>query len=252
MSKGYKQNYRKIWMDHFGEIPIDSDGRTYDIHHIDGNKNNNQIQNLIAVSIKEHFDIHHKQGDFEACKAISLRMQNFNFKGYSQSEKTKRKISEAKKGKPCSEEHKRKLSDAHKGKILSKETKQKMSDFRRGKPSGNKGKNHSEEHKRKMSERMKGNQYSTGKKHSEEAKQKMSDARKGKIFSKETKQKMSESKKGNQNWIGKKHSEETKQKMREVLKGKPLPKIKCPYCNKEGGGSLMKRYHFSNCKTPRI
>jgi hypothetical protein len=92
MSKGYKQNYRKIWMDHFGEIPIDSDGRSYDIHHIDGNKNNNQIQNLIAVSIKEHFDIHFKQGDFEACKAISLRLQNFNFKGYSQSEETRKKI----------------------------------------------------------------------------------------------------------------------------------------------------------------
>tara|TARA_R110000868_G_scaffold410650_2_gene699406 strand:- start:1188 stop:1946 length:759 start_codon:yes stop_codon:yes gene_type:complete len=252
MSKGYKENYRKIWMNQFGEIPIDSDGRSYDIHHIDGNKNNNQIQNLIAVSIKEHFDIHYKQGDFEACGAISLRMQNFNFKGYSQSEETKRKISAANKGKIRTEKHKRKMSEARKGKTLSEETKQKMSDFRRGKPSGNKGKNHSEETKKKIAESKKGNQNSLGKKHSEETKQKMSNVHKGKFRSKETKEKMSDSKKGNQNWIGKNHSQETKEKMREAQKGKPLPKIKCPHCNKEGGGSLMKRYHFSNCKTPRI
>ena len=38
-------------------------------------------------------------------------------------------------------------------------------------------------------------------------------------------------------------SEETKQKLR-----KPKQKIQCPYCNKIGGSSQMKRYHFENCK----
>lgn len=39
------------------------------------------------------------------------------------------------------------------------------------------------------------------------------------------------------------HSTETKIKM-----SKPKTKVKCPYCNKVGGISQMKRYHFDNCK----
>jgi hypothetical protein len=31
-------------------------------------------------------------------------------------------------------------------------------------------------------------------------------------------------------------------------KGKPELQITCPYCNKTGGQSAMKRYHFANCK----
>ena len=33
--------YRKIYEQHHGPIPIDESGRTYDIHHIDGNHFNN-------------------------------------------------------------------------------------------------------------------------------------------------------------------------------------------------------------------
>ena len=95
MSKGYKENYRKIWEKHFGKIPVDENGRSYDIHHLDGNKSNNNVENLIAVSIKDHFDIHFKQGDFNACNAISLRMTNTNFKHYRHSEETKRKIKQS-------------------------------------------------------------------------------------------------------------------------------------------------------------
>jgi len=46
--------------------------------------------------------------------------------------------------------------------------------------------------------------------------------------------------------FGKSHSEKTKEKMRKS-KG-PQVKLTCPYCNKEGGISNMKRYHFENCK----
>ena len=38
-------NYRKIWETHNGEIPKDTDGRSFEIHHIDGNRNNNSIEN---------------------------------------------------------------------------------------------------------------------------------------------------------------------------------------------------------------
>ena len=39
-------NYRKIYEQHYGPIPKDTDGRSYEIHHIDGNHNNNDINNL--------------------------------------------------------------------------------------------------------------------------------------------------------------------------------------------------------------
>ena len=39
-------NYRKIYQDHFGQIPIDNLGRSYEIHHIDGNRTNHSLVNL--------------------------------------------------------------------------------------------------------------------------------------------------------------------------------------------------------------
>lgn len=56
--------YRKIYEQTFGPIPVDSSGRTYEIHHIDGNHLNNDIENLKAMTIQEHYDIHNAQGDF--------------------------------------------------------------------------------------------------------------------------------------------------------------------------------------------
>ena len=77
------------------------------------------------------------------------------------SEESRRKMSEAQKGRTISEEHKRKISESNKGKIFSEETKLKIS----------------EAHK--------------GMKYSEESKRKMSEAHKGRVHSKETKLKMS-------------------------------------------------------------
>jgi len=67
-------DYRKLWKDFYGTIPTDSKGRIYEIHHLDGNRNNNDIKNLIAVSIEEHFNIHFKQGDYEAAILIADRL----------------------------------------------------------------------------------------------------------------------------------------------------------------------------------
>jgi hypothetical protein len=67
-------NYRKIYEQHYGLIPKDEDGRTYEIHHIDGDHSNNDPSNLMAVSIQQHYDIHHSQGDFDACLVMSVRM----------------------------------------------------------------------------------------------------------------------------------------------------------------------------------
>lgn len=164
-------------MDHHGAIPLDEHGRSYDIHHIDGNRKNNDISNLMCVSIQEHFDIHLKQGDFEACKAISLRIDNMHFSGYKMSEETKIKCSKSKLGD---------LNPA------------KRSDVRK----------------------------------------KISESLIGRKIPKEVIAKRLKSRSGY------KHSDETISKMR-----KPKQKVKCPWCNKEGGISSMNRWHFNNCKS---
>lgn len=66
--------YRKIYESHFGTIPVDQLGRSYDIHHIDGNRKNNSPNNLKAVSIQEHFDIHYSQKEYGAALRISARL----------------------------------------------------------------------------------------------------------------------------------------------------------------------------------
>ena len=67
--------YRKIYECHFGEIPYDETGRSYEIHHIDGNRKNNDITNLKCVSIQEHYDIHYSQGDWGAAMRIASKMK---------------------------------------------------------------------------------------------------------------------------------------------------------------------------------
>ena len=87
-----------------------------------------------------------------------------------------------------------------------------------------------------------------GKKHSKDAIEKMRLAKLGK------KQKpYSEQAKANRSagQRSKKLSDEHKYKLRLARLGKTISKNKriiCPHCNKEGGASGMKRYHFDNCK----
>ena len=134
--------------------------------------------------------------------------------GILQSEETRQKISEAKKGKPSwnkgiphSETSIQKMRDAQIGRKPSEETRRKMSEARKGKKA-------SEETRRKMSEAGKGRVTS------EESKQKNSDAHKGKKASEETKCKMSHSRLGNTNSKGRHLSEETKQKIQETKRRK--------------------------------
>lgn len=68
-------NYRKIYENHVGPIPKDRDGRTFDIHHIDGNRSNNSIDNLIALSIQDHYNTHYSQGDWMASWKLGIKMK---------------------------------------------------------------------------------------------------------------------------------------------------------------------------------
>jgi len=67
--------YRDIWKDAFGKIPKDADGVSYEIHHIDGNRQNNNLDNLKCITIEEHFQIHLDQGDLSAAMRILTKIQ---------------------------------------------------------------------------------------------------------------------------------------------------------------------------------
>jgi hypothetical protein len=127
-------HYRDIYKKYYGEIPIDENGITFDIHHIDGNKKNNDISNLIAVSVKEHYEIHKSQGNWLACLIMSSRLD------LTLEEKLKinKNMAECLKGRKLSIEHRKKLSLITKGKKKSPEFIQKIT----GKGNGMYGKKH--------------------------------------------------------------------------------------------------------------
>jgi len=99
------------------------------------------------------------------------------------SEETKKKMSEAHKGKPKSEEHRKKLSESGKGNIPWNKGKKGLQVSHR------KGKSLSDEHRAKLSIAHK------GRKNTPQQKAKISAKLKGRVFSEETKKKMSESRK---------------------------------------------------------
>ena len=138
------------------------------------------------------------------------------------------------------------LQEGGGGGVPCEETRRKMSNAQKGKPSTFKGKHHSEEARRKLSEAQKkyiGDKAPMyGKHHSEESKKKMSKAKKGifcgekhpmfgKHLSEETKKRISESNKGLKSgeknpFYGKHHSEETKRKISDnKINGKSSKKV---------------------------
>lgn len=68
-------NYRKIWEDANGPIPYDSAGRKMEIHHRDGDRNNNDLENLQLLTINDHYNIHYEQNNWAACQSIANRMK---------------------------------------------------------------------------------------------------------------------------------------------------------------------------------
>jgi hypothetical protein len=91
-----RTNYRWIWECANGPIPKDENGVSYQIHHIDGNRNNNELSNLMCVSIDEHIEIHKKQGEWESV-AFLEQMRGRKATGWKHSDETKKKISEKQK-----------------------------------------------------------------------------------------------------------------------------------------------------------
>ncbi len=67
--------HRQIYKRHHGSIPKESNGRSYEIHHIDGNHENNSIENLVALTLQEHYNVHYGQGDYYACWLIARKLK---------------------------------------------------------------------------------------------------------------------------------------------------------------------------------
>ena len=127
-------------------------------------------------------------------------------------------------GSKHSEETKKKISDAGKGRICTEETRQKCS----GRIPWNKGMSWSEETKTKISLSKRGMiSNRKGCKLSEETKRKISEVRKGKHLSEEHKKKISEKMKvvmlGNKNPLGHIVTEKTRQLIGKKHKGKIIP-----------------------------
>jgi hypothetical protein len=70
-----KSTYRKIYEQHYGPIGKDSNGRSLEVHHINGDHEDNRIENLKAVTIEEHYAIHKAQGDYVSAFMIAQRME---------------------------------------------------------------------------------------------------------------------------------------------------------------------------------
>jgi len=146
--------------------------------------------------------------------------------GPKHTEESKRKISEAHKGKNLSIEHRKKMSEAKKGCIPWNKGLTKSTDGRikKGAEKGI-GKKHSAETRKKISEVQKGKKLSPeqikkmvesrkGYSPSEETRKKIGDANRGKIRSEEFRKKISEINKGRRT------SKETKEKLSKVMIGR--------------------------------
>lgn len=65
------KNYRKIYEKHYECSLLPG----VDIHHIDGDHDNNQPSNLQAVTLEEHYQVHKSQKEYYAAYLIGRRMK---------------------------------------------------------------------------------------------------------------------------------------------------------------------------------
>jgi hypothetical protein len=158
------------------------------------------------------------------------------------------------KGKKITDEHKKRISESNKGKKIELKSRSSLESYILR--YGDEGFNLYKEHcKKKDSSSL--NYYikkygsMEGTKKYQEKKELISEKMSGennpfygKKQSSESRKKISESNKGKNKLRTKEHNI----KIGLSNKGKKMEIISCPHCNKTGGSTLMKRWHFDNCK----
>jgi len=201
-------SYRKIWESHNGPIPKDIEGRSYEIHHIDGNHSNDAIENLRLVTIQEHYDIHFEQGDYGACLAIIMRMNV----PVDVNKKLQSKLSKAVAAKRIAEGTHNFTSENSK-KVQAKRLQDGTHNFQ-----GEQGSLNAFQRNKKLVELGKHPWAGElGKNHNKKlAAERLAN--------------------GTHPFAGSRNP------------NKNMPKVECPHCKKIGGRNQMKRYHFENCK----
>lgn len=236
----------------------------------------NQKENLVKLTAREHFICHllltkmyenkNKDKMIHAAWAMTT-LENKNQERYKINSKSyeilRKQYAEIRSkqlkngpGRKHSEETKKKLSEAHKGKKrgpMSEESKQKLSESLKGK---NLGKKRTKEQRLSISMSLTGRK---GVNHSEETKQKLREINLGKIKGPHTekhKQKISQALKG----VPKKRESVEKQRLKvkgrtpganereRYLKAMEEGKSTCPYCNKTTTKGNYNRWHGDNCK----
>lgn len=144
------------------------------------------LENLskeVACACEQYLIVKYKtnQSDFGYNNSCGGESGSF---GHKMSLESRKKISEASKGRVMSEETRQKIGKANsialKGRTVPQEVRDKI---RKNSKKPFLGRHHTEEAKRKNSEAHKGKKYHLGYKHSEETKRKMSEAKKGKPLS---------------------------------------------------------------------
>ena len=109
-----KKLHRLIWEKSWGKIP-----KGHHIHHIDGNKLNNCILNLIAIPRRIHHELH-------------MKGENHPMYGKHHSEETRKRMSDAQKGEKHHMWGKKGKDNPNYGRKHSEETRKRMSEARTG------------------------------------------------------------------------------------------------------------------------
>lgn len=150
-----KRNRRLAWK-HFYPEGKGKAKKGHCLHHINPDWKHNDIEryiqwnveDLVIMSNFEHKRLHHIGTHLSDEIKRKISNAKKGKPGAPRSEETRKKMSESRKGRQFSEETRRKISEAKKGKHLSEETKCKLS-------GAHKGKHHLEETRRRMSEAQK-------------------------------------------------------------------------------------------------
>ena len=238
-------SYRKIWEEAFGPIPLDESGRTFEIHHINGDHYDNRLENLLCVSIDEHYEIHLSQGDLQAAAAIAQRM--------SISPETQAELNRL-----CGLEAVRQKRGIH---ALSSE--ERLANSIKG-GEGHRGyKWYNNGATEVQSARSPGPGWALGRTCTTcgynpgiklgtfwnngtinvRAEQCPGDEWvRGKLLTEEQRARRSEIAKSQT------RTQECRDKVSAKLRGRMVELVVCPHCQKEGGRSAMHRWHFDNCK----